>query len=440
MTDRIPFAEQGVNVTVYPMAKIIQPENMYLGSNIIIDDFCFIVGGKRTEMGDYIHLASYVSFTGAGEVYLEDFVQIAQGSCLLTGTDDFTGAWGGIPSPTIPPKYRSPKRSFVRMERHSVLGQGCRVMPGVTIGEGCSVGSMSLITRDLPPWTLCYGIPAKPVKERVREHVLRYEKELRADNEKPMVSICCPAYNQVHLIRSAIDGFLMQKTNFAFEVIIHDDGSTDGTADVIMEYARRFPSVVKPIIQKENTYSKTGEYPTINLYRAAKGKYIAECDGDDYWQDPLKLQKQFDFLEANPDYSMCHHDYLIETGGKRMKPHDDPPKDFTSLELIKYPLTGHGISVTTRMFRNMYSDKTAADIEVMAGDYSMLVYMGTFGKCKFMPGIVPSIYRRMNGTNSWCSLPEKEKTERTRLMYRKVFKWFVSKGNAAHIEMRRAFL
>lgn len=436
---RAIFAEQGTNVKVYPWAKIIQPENIYVGSHVIIDDFCFIVGGKRTEIGDYVHLASYVSHTGAGELIIEDFCQVAQGTCFLTGTDDFTGKWGGIPSPTIPPKYRFPKRSFIRMERHSMIGQGSRIMPGVTLGEGCAIGSMSLVLKDMPAWTICMGIPAVPVKERKKEMVLEMERQLRAANTPPMVTVCCMAYNQRGLIERALDSFLMQETDFDFEVLVHDDASTDGTTEIIRQYELRYPGVVKAVIQKENQLSKGGTYPTINLYRIAKGKYIAECDGDDYWTDPRKLQKQVDFMEANPSYSICHHDYQILNDNVFVK-HPDEPKDFTSLELIKYPVGGHGIGVCTRMFRNVYSEKTAADIEAMIGDYPMTVYMGTYGGCKYIPGIQPSVYHRHNGTNSWCSQSPTVIREKTKDMHLKIFKWFVSKGNAAHIDMRRVFL
>ena len=444
--ERLPFARRGLDVTIWPTAKIVQPENISIGNHVIIDDFCFIVGGKKTEIGDYVHLASYVSHTGAGELSIGDFCQVAQGTCFLTGTDDFTGKWGGIPSPTIPPKYRFPKRSFIRMERHSMLGQGCRVMPGVTLGEGCSVGSMSLVTKDLPPWTLCMGIPAKPVKERPKEHVMQWENELRRDNERPMVSVCCMAYNQAHLIRDALDAFLMQKTSFNFEILVSDDASTDGTTEILREYERRHPGIVKPIIHQENQYRKTGEYPLIHLYRAAKGKYIAECDGDDYWTDPKKLQKQVDFLEANPDYAMCHHPYDIhnkvrqgsETATVVKGPGKDP-KDYTAIELIGYSGDGHGIGLCTRMFRNRYSAETAG-IEAMAGDYAMNVFMGTIGKCKFLPDIAPSVYRRMNGSNSWSSLPPDEMKRRTELMQRRIYEWAKLTGSARIVEIRQGFV
>ena len=123
----------------------------------------------------------------------------------------------------------------------------------------------------------------------------------------PMVSISCITYNHAPYIRECLDGFMMQKTNFAFEVLIHDDASTDGTADIIREYEAKYPDIIKPIYQTENQYSK-GISPSASFnFPRAKGKYIALCEGDDYWTDPLKLQKQVDFLESHPDYVMCSH-------------------------------------------------------------------------------------------------------------------------------------
>jgi len=121
-----------------------------------------------------------------------------------------------------------------------------------------------------------------------------------------LVSISCITYNHVHYIAQAIDGFLMQKTAFPFEVLVHDDASTDGTADIIREYERKHPDLIFPIFQAENQYSKgiRGMSVRFNSPRA-RGKYIALCEGDDYWTDPLKLQKQVDFLEANPEYTLC---------------------------------------------------------------------------------------------------------------------------------------
>lgn len=123
----------------------------------------------------------------------------------------------------------------------------------------------------------------------------------------PLVSICCLAYNQENYIRQSIEGLLMQRTSFPYEIIIHDDASTDRTANIINEYVAEFPQIIKPIFQKVNKYSVYGiSFQYEYVYTKAKGKYIAMCAGDDYWIDPLKLQKQVDFLEANLEYGLVH--------------------------------------------------------------------------------------------------------------------------------------
>ena len=122
-----------------------------------------------------------------------------------------------------------------------------------------------------------------------------------------LVSIICNTYNHEPYIRQCLEGFVMQKTDFAFEVLIHDDASTDKTADIIREYENKYPNIINPIYQTENQYSKGIKIQYKYQYPRVRGKYIALCEGDDYWIDPCKLQKQVDFLDANPEYSMCFH-------------------------------------------------------------------------------------------------------------------------------------
>lgn len=119
------------------------------------------------------------------------------------------------------------------------------------------------------------------------------------------VSIICTAYNHERYIEQALDGFLMQKTSFQFEILINDDASTDKTASIIKRYAKSFPNIVATF-QTENQYS-LGKSVSKDLFQKARGKYIAICEGDDFWIDNLKLQKQFDFMETHSEYSLCAH-------------------------------------------------------------------------------------------------------------------------------------
>ena len=126
-------------------------------------------------------------------------------------------------------------------------------------------------------------------------------------NENIAVSIICNAYNHENYIRDAIESFLMQKTDFAFEILIHDDASTDRTPEIVKEYEKKYPEIIKAIYQKENKYSKGVDIDITFQYPRVQGKYIAVCEGDDYWTDAYKLQKQYDALEKNPHIDMCAH-------------------------------------------------------------------------------------------------------------------------------------
>ena len=118
---------------------------------------------------------------------------------------------------------------------------------------------------------------------------------------EPLVSIRCMVYNHEPYLRQCLDGFVMQRTTFPFEAIVHDDASTDGSAAIIREYAERYPDIIKPIYETENQYWKGTIGKIIRSVRNPNAKYFALCEGDDYWTDPLKLQKQVDALEAHPD-------------------------------------------------------------------------------------------------------------------------------------------
>jgi len=121
-----------------------------------------------------------------------------------------------------------------------------------------------------------------------------------------IVSINCIAYNHEKYIADAIESFLMQQTNFSYEILIHDDASIDRTAEIIREYEKKYPELIKPIYQIENQYSKGVDVLKVNDDRAI-GKYVALCEGDDYWTDINKLQKQVDYMEKHPECSLCVH-------------------------------------------------------------------------------------------------------------------------------------
>lgn len=182
---------------------------------------------------------------------------------------------------------------------------------------------------------------------------------------RPLVSICCLTFNHEDYIHKCLEGFVMQQTDFDFEVLIHDDASTDKTADIIREYEVKYPNIIKPIYQTENQWSR-GVKPTFEFnFPRAEGKYIAMCEGDDYWSDPYKLQKQVDFLEKNEDYGLVHTNYnkFYEASKKILKHH---PENYSRIdENIYYFKTGD-IRTCTVLFRQEYIPKI---IELFAQDF-----------------------------------------------------------------------
>lgn len=150
------------------------------------------------------------------------------------------------------------------------------------------------------------------------------EKNRKEISQAPMLAIKCITYNHEQYIRDALEGFVMQKTNFPFVAIVHDDASTDGTTAIIKEYAEKYPDIIRPIFETENQYSKKdGSLRRImnNALIESNAKYIALCEGDDYWTDPYKLQKQVDFLESHPEYTLCFHNALVKYEDRIKEPH-----------------------------------------------------------------------------------------------------------------------
>jgi glycosyltransferase involved in cell wall biosynthesis len=153
----------------------------------------------------------------------------------------------------------------------------------------------------------------------------------------PLVTTRTVTYMHEPFIRACIEGILMQRTTFPVQVVIHDDASTDKTADIVREYETKYPWLIKGIYQKENQYSKPGRGTMReDIHTAIRGKYVAYCEGDDYWTDPLKLQKQVEMLETNSNYSGCFHKTIVvSTDGTSDNP-NDWWKDFSGRQYISF--------------------------------------------------------------------------------------------------------
>ncbi len=168
-----------MNYVVHSLAKIVNEANLTIGDHTQIDDFVFLNAGKSTHIGRHVHIASFCSFIGGGDLVVGDFAGISAGSRIMSGTDDFTGR--AMTNPTVPSKYTLAQTSFVNIGRHVIIGTSAIIFPGVTIGEGAAVGAGCLVRKDLEPWTIYAGFDCLPIRPRQSETILRMEQELAAE-------------------------------------------------------------------------------------------------------------------------------------------------------------------------------------------------------------------------------------------------------------------
>tara|TARA_Y100000590_G_scaffold346710_1_gene397069 strand:- start:1197 stop:1787 length:591 start_codon:yes stop_codon:yes gene_type:complete len=173
------FKEFGKNITIYDPVTIIKPNVIQLKSNIIISEYSYLAGGLGLGVGNFVHISSQSIISGGGSCILEDFVGLSAGVRIITGSEDINGK--GLTNPTIPEKFRSYYRSFVHCKKHSFFGTNVIIHPNVTIGEGAVVGSGSVVTKDLDPWSIYMGTPARKIKERPKKIILENEKQLLAE-------------------------------------------------------------------------------------------------------------------------------------------------------------------------------------------------------------------------------------------------------------------
>lgn len=245
------------------------------------------------------------------------------------------------------------------------------------------------------------------------------------------VTICCLTYNHEKFVRQCLDGFIMQKTDFHFEVLVHDDASTDKTQDIIREYATNYPEVIKPILQKENQYSKGNRAILATFcYPKVKGEYIAICEGDDYWIDPYKLQKQVDFLENHQEYAMVYTSSKIYDQGKNKIEENLVGSEYRGYDdLLAY----NRISTLTTCIRTKAIMEYMDDIEPqkrnwLMGDYPMWLWIGYHYKIKFFPDIT-SVYRVLEESASHSK--DIEKNERFILSTIDITSFFIQRFNLA---------
>lgn len=239
-------------------------------------------------------------------------------------------------------------------------------------------------------------------KKRINDS---YEVENNVINAvpNPLVSVYISTYQHVNFIQTAIESILMQETTFPFEIIFGEDFNTDGTREIAFEYAEKYPDLIRLITADYNVQQQANHMRCLS---ACRGKYVAICDGDDYWTDPKKLQIQADFMEANPDYSMCCHPYQIKKNGivsDKLLPVS--PKDYSGDELIATP---HGMHHSSKLVINIFQEIDIKTLFHFHNDYPINALLGTYGKCKFLKDIKPSVYLH-HTDGAWSSMDSKSK-------------------------------
>ena len=230
------------------------------------------------------------------------------------------------------------------------------------------------------------------------------------ENKDIIVSICCITYNHEKYIQDTLEGFLAQKVNFKFEILIHDDASTDNTTKIIKEYEKKYPNIIRCIYQTKNQYSKNKKITATYLFPKARGKYIAICEGDDYWSDEKKLQKQVDILQNNKDISLCVHatkqinkenNEVTEIKGYKEDNIIGLEAFFVDYYKNKQQFLFH---TSSYVFRKEFIDELLYEkpdfyYKACVGDTPLVLFLATKGKIYYIDEFM-SVYR-INTESSW---------------------------------------
>lgn len=221
-----------------------------------------------------------------------------------------------------------------------------------------------------------------------------------------VISVFCITYNHERYIAHTINSILAQKTKYRYELIIHDDASEDSTSLILREYQKKYPSIIKLILQTDNQYSK-GIVPFEFCQKMANGRYIAICEGDDFWLDELKLEIQASFLEDNKEYIISSHDACIVNENNELikvsKLADKQKKNYKSEDMVKCKAF---LLTLSWMYRNLDFGSIMESRKVLNYDTFFISVLGLHGKAKFHHDIKPAAYR-VHSTGVWSPLDKK---------------------------------
>lgn len=237
-----------------------------------------------------------------------------------------------------------------------------------------------------------------------------------AGETEPTVVVRCLVYNHGQFIERCLQGFLMQETDFPFEVYIHDDASTDGSADIIRWYADRYPRIMKPVCETENQWSKgSGHFHKITWAPVLRGghKYIALCEGDDYWTDPKKLQKQVEYMEGHPECAMSFHERMKCDAEGRIIAGTELPQEIRRLQTWESLMDVHRRvycppTCTTMWRKEVLMDRPEWMNKVKSGGDFITAFWAAYahGTVDWVEGVKPSVYRiHAGGVHRGLPLP-----------------------------------
>ena len=221
---------------------------------------------------------------------------------------------------------------------------------------------------------------------------------MKKNSSEPLVTVLCIAFNQSKYIAQALDSLLAQVTNFQYEIVVHDDASTDGTCDIIREYEKANPGILSVNYESQNQFSKNGVQFLKDMYINAKGKYIAICEGDDYWTDVYKLQKQVDFLEKHYQYSIVFHRVNVFTEGSTKGQFLFPDPKENSKFTVNNLLRRNFIQTNSVMYRRQ--EYFELPTRITPFDWYMHLYHAQYGEIGFIDEVMSS-YRRHPGGLWW---------------------------------------
>jgi glycosyltransferase involved in cell wall biosynthesis len=259
------------------------------------------------------------------------------------------------------------------------------------------------------------------IKRPRLEKPVRITEQVWPEGMVPVVSICCITYQHVNFIRDALEGFFMQETTFPVEIIIRDDASTDGTAEIVREYQEKYPQLIRSILHTENQWYE-GKRAFPEVFAMARGEFIALCEGDDYWISPSKIQSQVGQMKKKPDASFCFHNTLT-IDESRIAKGEICPKDKSLLHSLDELFLNNFIHTSSILFRrSKFSGFPECLKNSPMGDWPLCILLAEKGPFLYLDKIM-SHYRLHSGS-SWSARTQADRSEKTCLFFDLLLDYF----------------